>query len=149
MLKDVLAFAQVARATRSLPPRAPEPAERHSARSRGLAVPSPRRQPGRRRQLRLFAARRLAAVLPETSGYIATTFFRLARDRDPSFLERAQRILRWLVSIQNADGSFCNPRYGRDGIVFDTGQVLFGLVRGYEVSGDRRCCRARGAPPTG
>jgi len=73
---------------------------------------------------------------PETSGYIATTFFRLARDRDPSFLERAQRILRWLVSIQNADGSFCNPRYGRDGIVFDTGQVLFGLVRGHEVSGD-------------
>ena len=53
---------------------------------------------------------------PETSGYIATTFFRLARDRDPSFLERAQRILRWLASIQNADGSFCNPRYGRDGI---------------------------------
>ena len=74
---------------------------------------------------------------PETSGYIATTFFRLADDRDPSYAHRAQRILRWLVSIQNRDGSFANPRYGDDGIVFDTGQVLFGLVRGYERCGDR------------
>ncbi|MEP7057667.1 MAG: hypothetical protein ABI809_07830 [Caldimonas sp.] len=73
---------------------------------------------------------------PETSGYIATTFLRLARDRDPAYGERARRILRWLVEIQNADGSFANPRYGAAGIVFDTGQILFGLVRGYETSGD-------------
>ena len=50
---------------------------------------------------------------PETSGYIATTFFRLARERDPSYAERARRILRWLLSVQNADGSFSNPRYGK------------------------------------
>jgi len=73
---------------------------------------------------------------PETSGYIATTFLRLADERDPAYRERALRILRWLVSIQNADGSFCNPRYGPDGIVFDTGQVLFGLVRGHELTHD-------------
>lgn len=74
---------------------------------------------------------------PETSGYIATTFFRLASDRgDPAYRERAERILRWLLDVQNADGSFANPRYGPAGIVFDTGQVLFGLVRGYEISGD-------------
>ncbi len=73
---------------------------------------------------------------PETSGYIATTFLRLAEDRHPGYRDRALRILRWLLTIQNADGSFANPRYGSAGIVFDTGQVLFGLVRGYELSGD-------------
>jgi len=74
---------------------------------------------------------------PETSGYIATTFFRLARERDPSYAERARRILRWLLSVQNADGSFSNPRYGKRGIVFDAGQVLFGLVKGFELTGSR------------
>lgn len=71
---------------------------------------------------------------PETSGYIATTFFRLARRRDPAYGERAQRILDWLLSVQNADGSFANRRYGPHGLVFDTGQILFGLVTGYEVT---------------
>jgi hypothetical protein len=75
---------------------------------------------------------------PETSGYIATTSFRLGRDRKaPGYTERAHRILSWLLSVQNADGSFSNPRYGKQGIVFDTGQVLFGLIKGYEVTEDR------------
>jgi hypothetical protein len=74
---------------------------------------------------------------PETSGYIATTFFRLARNRNsPAYAERAHRILRWLLTVQNADGSFSNLRYGKKGIVFDTGQVLFGLVKGFELTGD-------------
>lgn len=73
----------------------------------------------------------------ETSGYIATTFFNLARERDqPDYRDRALRICRWLLSVQNADGSFANPRYGADGIVFDTGQDLFGLVRAFEESGE-------------
>jgi hypothetical protein len=37
---------------------------------------------------------------------------------------------------RNADGSFSNPRFSPAGIVFDTGQVLFGLVRGHQASGD-------------
>jgi hypothetical protein len=73
----------------------------------------------------------------ETSGYIATTFFNLANiRRDPQYRERALRICRWLLGVQNADGSFSNPRYGDAGIVFDTGQDLFGLVRAYEETGD-------------
>jgi hypothetical protein len=73
----------------------------------------------------------------ETSGYIATTFFDLARLRnDTDYKSRALRICSWLVSVQNADGSFANPRYGNAGIVFDTGQDLFGLVRAAEVTGD-------------
>ena len=75
---------------------------------------------------------------PETSGYIATTFLRLAKHRHTAYRQRALHILDWLMGIQNADGSFANPRYGTDGIVFDTGQVLFGLVRGYEATSDRR-----------
>lgn len=76
------------------------------------------------------------APYPETSGYIATTFFRLAGQRDAAYAERARRILDWLMTVQNADGSFPNPRYGAQGIVFDTGQILFGLVRGHEVTGN-------------
>jgi hypothetical protein len=76
------------------------------------------------------------APYPETSGYIASTFFRLGTARDPSYAERAKRIVRWLVEVQNPDGSFANPRYGQEGIVFDTGQVLFGLVCGYERTAD-------------
>jgi rhamnogalacturonyl hydrolase YesR len=73
----------------------------------------------------------------ETSGYIATTFFDLARERnDTEYRERALRICRWLLSVQNADGSFANPRYGTEGIVFDTGQDLFGLVRAAEETGE-------------
>ena len=73
---------------------------------------------------------------PETSGYVATTFLRLARDRDTAYRARALRILHWLVRVQNLDGSFANPRFGPAGIVFDTGQILFGLVAGFEVTGD-------------
>jgi uncharacterized protein YyaL (SSP411 family) len=73
----------------------------------------------------------------ETSGYIATTFFDLARHhRDPAYRQRALRICRWLLKVQNQDGSFSNPRYGDAGIVFDTGQDLFGLVRAWEESRD-------------
>ena len=77
-----------------------------------------------------------APPYPETSGYIATTFLRLARRRDATYEARALRILRWLLAMQNPDGSFANPRYGPGGIVFDTGQVLFGLIRGHQATGD-------------
>lgn len=73
----------------------------------------------------------------ETSGYIATTFFNLARHRnDPGYRERALRICRWLLSVQNQDGSFSNSRYGDAGIVFDTGQDLFGLVGAFKETGE-------------
>lgn len=70
---------------------------------------------------------------PETSGYIATTFFDLARRRNNTdYRDRALRICRWLLDIQGRDGSFSNPRYGDAGIVFDTGQDLFALVQAHE-----------------
>lgn len=74
----------------------------------------------------------------ETSGYIAVTFFELARRRsDPAQRERALAVSRWLVSVQHPDGSISNPSYdGARGIVFDTGQVLFGLLRAFEETQD-------------
>lgn len=69
----------------------------------------------------------------ETTGYIATTFFGLAASRrDEALFDRAVQMVDWLLRVQNRDGSFSNPKFtpGR-GIVFDTGQDLFGLVRAY------------------
>lgn len=73
----------------------------------------------------------------ETSGYILTTFYRAADAlQRPALAQRAEQVARWLVSVQNADGSFANPKYGSDGIVFDTGQDLFGLVTAWERAQD-------------
>ena len=51
----------------------------------------------------------------------------------------------WLCNVQNRDGSFSNPNYGPGaGIVFDTGQDLFGLVRSIEEGADVRVKKAAG-----
>lgn len=80
----------------------------------------------------------------ETSGYIAETFFDLAHGLGvASTRERAIRVCRWLGKVQNGDGSISNPAFNPDrGIVFDTGQVLHGLVRGFEETGDPEILRA-------
>ena len=73
----------------------------------------------------------------ETSGYISTTFFDLARRLgDADCRARAIDIGKWLCAVQNPDGSIANPRFGAGGIVFDTGQVLEGYVRAYRETGD-------------
>ena len=76
----------------------------------------------------------------ETSGYIATTFFRLAaRFENADYRARAVRIADWLCRVQNPDGSFSNHRIsGHQGIVFDTGQDLFGLIRAWRETGQDR-----------
>ena len=74
----------------------------------------------------------------ETSGYIVETFYDLAEYRgEPVLATRAKAIADWLMTVQNDDGSFSNDRFGvGQGIVFDTGQVLFGLVRAYRETGE-------------
>jgi hypothetical protein len=69
----------------------------------------------------------------ETSGYIAETFFDLSRQTgDLDAKKRAVRIAQWLVAVQNPDGSISNPAFdASQGVVFDTGQVLHGLVRAF------------------
>lgn len=76
----------------------------------------------------------------ETTGYIAVTFFKLA-DRFPELdlKRRAIRMADWLCEVQNPDGSFANPRFhGGRGLVFDTGQDIFGLVWAYNQSNEER-----------
>ena len=83
----------------------------------------------------------------ETSGYIAVTFFDLEARGDREAGDLARKVSRWLCDIQEPDGSIANPQYkANEGIVFDTGQVLFGYVRAYrETKEDRYLEAARRA----
>lgn len=80
----------------------------------------------------------------ETTGYIAETFFDLAKiTGNADYRERAIRMCQWLSRVQNPDGSISNPEFDAErGIVFDTGQVLHGLVCGFEETGDAGILRA-------
>jgi uncharacterized protein YyaL (SSP411 family) len=75
---------------------------------------------------------------PETTGYIIESFFDYARIIDDSQLRtRAVRMADWLLAIQHEDGSIPDS-YGKKKLVFDTGQVLYGLVRCFEETGDNK-----------
>lgn len=76
----------------------------------------------------------------ETSGYIAVTFFDLAKQRqDSESATLARTVSNWLCEVQEPDGSIANPQYrAHRGIVFDTGQVLLGYVRAYRETGEGR-----------
>lgn len=69
---------------------------------------------------------------PETTGYIIETFFDYfhltGKDKVKS---RAINMADWLISIQNSDGSIMDS-YFKKKMVFDTGQVIFGLIKAYE-----------------
>lgn len=76
----------------------------------------------------------------ETSGYIAVTFYDLAKRLGDSESARlARSVSDWLCEVQEPDGSIANPHYrAGEGIVFDTGQVLLGYVRAYRETGEAR-----------
>jgi uncharacterized protein YyaL (SSP411 family) len=81
----------------------------------------------------------------ETSGYISATFFDVAEQHgDADCRTRAIATCRWLCSVQNADGSIANPRYGESGIVFDTGAVLEAFVRAFRATGSPQFLEAAG-----
>jgi hypothetical protein len=81
-----------------------------------------------------------ASSYPETTGYIIPTLLDLAsRSKKEHLRSAALRMLEWLRSIQFEDGSFqggnidatpCEP------VVFNTGQILFGLSAGVVEWGD-------------
>ena len=75
---------------------------------------------------------------PETTGYIVPTFLRYFEiTGDVTFKERAIKMAEWELSVQQADGSFIggplNKGVGK--LVFDTGQIIFGLINAYKLSG--------------
>lgn len=63
---------------------------------------------------------------PEVTGYLVPTLLRYGER------ELATRLVRWLVCIQREDGAFTDPNDGLPN-VFDTGQVLRGLLAGAEI----------------
>lgn len=82
---------------------------------------------------------------PETSGYIVETFIAAARVlHRPELLGRAHRILDWELSIQHGDGAFPG-HFGEPGsrpVVFNTGQIMHGMLAGYLQLGRGECLEA-------
>jgi hypothetical protein len=84
---------------------------------------------------------RWTAGYPEVTGYIIPTLFDLAERRgDRDLRARALRAADWELSVQRPEGGF-EGGYEGDGqptVVFNTGQVIRGLLRAHEGSGERR-----------
>lgn len=78
---------------------------------------------------------------PETTGYIIPTFLNYtALTGDGNYMRRALRMADWEISIQREDGSFEGGPLGSGlgSFVFDTGQIVFGLLAAHRVAGDSR-----------
>ena len=82
---------------------------------------------------------------PETTGYIVETMLAaadvLAR---PELVARAKRMIDWELSIQLADGAFPG-HFGEPGsrpVIFNTGQIMHGMVAGYTQLGRTECLAA-------
>lgn len=76
-------------------------------------------------------------LYPETTGYIIPTFYNYAAySGDETYRARAVRMADWLLTLQLENGAFpigpLWPDWERKPIVFDTGQILHGLVRVFE-----------------
>ena len=59
---------------------------------------------------------------PEVTGYIVPTLV------DYGYVEEGKKIVKWLLSIQQQDGGFCGPSGSTKEYVFDTAQILRGLL---------------------
>ncbi|MFN3952281.1 MAG: hypothetical protein ACK4KT_07765 [Thermaurantimonas sp.] len=71
---------------------------------------------------------------PETSGYIAESFLMWkALSAQERISNSARRTLDWLVSIQKPSGGWAGGYLaeGRPEIVFNTGQILRGMIQGF------------------
>lgn len=80
------------------------------------------------------------ASYPETTGYIIPTLYDFARYYDaPEYATAAERMARWEVAIQLEDGGVRAGTMAAEIVVptvFNTGQVLFGLARAFQETGD-------------
>ena len=82
---------------------------------------------------------------PETSGYIIETFLAAAKLLPrPDLVGRAQRIIDWDLRLQAPDGAFPG-HFGEPGsrpVIFNTGQIMHGMVAGYTQLGRAECLEA-------
>lgn len=76
------------------------------------------------------------APYPETTGYIIPTMLRFADlSGDEDCVQRSHRMVQWELGIQLPDGGIQGGVLGAQPVAsstFVTGQVIFGLVSGYE-----------------
>ena len=73
---------------------------------------------------------------PEVTGYISVTFFDLYDlSKNITFKRKAIEMLDWEHKIQHPDGSIPDISL-ENPVIFDTGQVILGFVRGYEETGN-------------
>ena len=82
---------------------------------------------------------------PETTGYIIETFLAAAAVLDrPELIERAGRMVDWELSIQLPDGAFPGHfgEVGSQPVIFNTGQIMHGMVAGYTQLGREECLQA-------
>lgn len=82
-----------------------------------------------------------APSYPEVTGYIIPTFSRYAIEfDDPDAGERAIRMAEWLLPLQAPDGWFGSGVVSTDRrpSVFNTGQILFGLLEAARSTRDQR-----------
>jgi hypothetical protein len=76
---------------------------------------------------------------PEVTGYIIPTLYDFSRLTGNSEAKHsAQRATRWLLSLQMSNGAFPGGLEHDDGraSIFNTGQILQGLVRAYRETND-------------
>ncbi len=81
-----------------------------------------------------------ATSYPETTGYIVPTMIDYGKlHHDDDAIERARKMLDWLVAIQLGDGGFQGGRIDATPVVsvtFNTGQILLGLASGVAAFGE-------------
>ena len=78
---------------------------------------------------------------PETTGYIIPSFYRYwALTGNEEYRRRAQKMTDWECEIQLPDGGVLAGALGDSDkpTIFNTGQVLFGWVRAFEIEGEER-----------
>ena len=82
---------------------------------------------------------------PETTGYIIESFIDAAEAlRRPDLIGRAHRMIDWELTLQHADGAFPG-HYGEPGskpVIFNTGQIMHGLLAGHLRLGRAECLAA-------
>lgn len=82
---------------------------------------------------------------PETTGYIIETMLAAAKLlKRPELVSRARRMINWELSIQLPDGAFPG-HFGEPGsrpVIFNTGQIMHGMIAGYSQLGMQECLHA-------
>ena len=82
---------------------------------------------------------------PETTGYIIETFLAVSKVlKRPDLEKRARRMIDWELSIQQNDGAFPG-HFGEAGsrpVIFNTGQIMHGMLAGYLQLGRQECLAA-------